>query len=426
MQHNRILTYLAATAVVMGVGLSPPVTGVARAATITVQSGGASAPYWFLPQDLGNINVGDTIIWENVSGTHNIQSARIPDGASSWVSPNLAVGQTFSRRFTVPGNYRYFCFHATADEANATPQVTNRQIGQFTVVADLTATPTITGTPTATPIKTITVKVTLLDTKIVVTPKTVPRGEVVFEVTNGAKKPHDFKIAGKKTALLASGKSANLSVRFPTAGARSTFISTGGGRTMKGVLKISLQGDIGLTGNTGLTGALGITGPPGIAGETGIAGNTVRSGGGSSAPNVNTGALGDFFIRTGSNTIWGPKTTSTGWGTAVNLTGPIGAAGKTVLNGTIAPLATTGTNGDFYIHTGANTIQGPKASGAWGSAVNLVGPTGPIGLTGPIGPAGASAVNGDVCDPDGPGPIVAGVINWVNNAGVYALTCNTN
>jgi hypothetical protein len=30
----------------------------------------------------------------------------------------------------------------------------------------------------------------------------VPRGTVVFKVTNVGKRPHDFKIAGKKTRLL--------------------------------------------------------------------------------------------------------------------------------------------------------------------------------------------------------------------------------
>ncbi len=410
MKHNRILAYLAGTAVVLVVALSSAVTGVALAATYTVQSGGTSAPYWFLPQDLGNINVGDTITWENVSGTHNIQSARIPAGASAWISPNMTAGGTFSRRFTVAGNYRYFCFHATAAEANATPQVTDRQIGQFTVVADPTATPTLTVTPTATPIKTITVKVTLLDTKIVVTPKTVPRGEVVFEVTNGGKKPHDFKIAGKKTALLASGKSANLSVRFPTAGARSSFISTGRGHEMKGVLKVSLQGDIGLTGNAGLTGNTGLTGTLGQTGETGNTGNAGRAGNtvlnGSGVPAATLGANGDFYIRTGANTIQGPKVGGA-WPSAVSLIGPIGLTGLTGPIGPIGPTGLTGLQGGIGL-TGLTGLQGD------------------IGLTGPIGPAGALAKNGDVCDPDGSDPIAAGVIQWVESSPtVFTMTCDT-
>jgi uncharacterized cupredoxin-like copper-binding protein len=50
--------------------------------------------------------------------------------------------------------------------------------------------------------------------------KSVPKGAVAFRVTNRGSLAHDFRIAGKKTKLLASGKSATLSVvlkagRFP-------------------------------------------------------------------------------------------------------------------------------------------------------------------------------------------------------------------
>jgi hypothetical protein len=57
-------------------------------------------------------------------------------------------------------------------------------------------------------------------------------------------------------------------------------------------------------------------------------------------------------------------------------TGP--AYGKVVLNGTDAP-TTEGVDGDFYIRTTTNYIYGPKASGTWPAGVSLVGPTGPAG-----------------------------------------------
>lgn len=60
-------------------------------------------------------------------------------------------------------------------------------------------------------------------------------------------------------------------------------------------------------------------------------------------------------------------------------TGATGAAGKTVLNGSGAPSAGLGTNGDFYIDTVAEAIYGPKTAGAWGSATSLIGPQGPAG-----------------------------------------------
>ena len=91
-----------------------------------------------------------------------------------------------------------------------------------------------------TTVRTTTVKVTLLEMKIVMTAKTVPRGLVVFKVTNRGQDPHDFKIAGKKTPLLAPGRSAKLSVRFAKAGSYR-FICTVSGHAadgMRGVLKV--------------------------------------------------------------------------------------------------------------------------------------------------------------------------------------------
>jgi uncharacterized cupredoxin-like copper-binding protein len=46
-----------------------------------------------------------------------------------------------------------------------------------------------------------------------------PHGTVTFKVTNtGVGLPHDFQINGKKTAQLAPGKSATLTVTFKKAG----------------------------------------------------------------------------------------------------------------------------------------------------------------------------------------------------------------
>jgi uncharacterized cupredoxin-like copper-binding protein len=46
--------------------------------------------------------------------------------------------------------------------------------------------------------------------KFVLSKKTVRAGTVTFVVTNKGKVGHDFKIAGKKTALIQPGKSATL------------------------------------------------------------------------------------------------------------------------------------------------------------------------------------------------------------------------
>lgn len=50
-----------------------------------------------------------------------------------------------------------------------------------------------------------------------------------------------------------------------------------------------------------------------------------------------------------------------------------GADGKTVLNGTTVPSNALGTNGDFYIRTTTNEIYGPKTAGVWGAGVSLGG-----------------------------------------------------
>jgi hypothetical protein len=57
--------------------------------------------------------------------------------------------------------------------------------------------------------------------------------------------------------------------------------------------------------------------------------------------------------------------------------GAPGANGNTILSGTGAPAAATGSNGDFYLDTDASTLYGPKAAGAWpGSGTSLIGPPG--------------------------------------------------
>ena len=59
-----------------------------------------------------------------------------------------------------------------------------------------------------------------------------------------------------------------------------------------------------------------------------------------------------------------------------------GVDGTAVLNGSGAPSAGLGVDGDFYIDTADDAIYGPKTAGAWGSATSLVGPAGATGATG--------------------------------------------
>lgn len=63
-------------------------------------------------------------------------------------------------------------------------------------------------------------------------------------------------------------------------------------------------------------------------------------------------------------------------------------------NGIGAPSVGTGIDGDFYIDTGTNRIYGPKTGGSWGVYTSLVGPTGSTGLTGATGDTGATGSTG--------------------------------
>jgi uncharacterized cupredoxin-like copper-binding protein len=56
------------------------------------------------------------------------------------------------------------------------------------------------------------VKVTASEFKFVLSTKTVTHGSVTFTVVNKGKLAHDFKIAGKKTPMLAPGKTGKVTV----------------------------------------------------------------------------------------------------------------------------------------------------------------------------------------------------------------------
>lgn len=160
----------------------------------------------------------------------------------------------------------------------------------------------------------------------------------------------------------------------------------------------------------------GINGSDGANGENGINGSAVLHGPGS--PSNSIGANGDFYVDTDNNRFFGPKSSGTwsGFVSMVGIQGPIGPTGasggvgpagsqgiqgisgsqgiqgpagsagsigaagidgKTLLNGSGAPSGSLGATGDFYIDKTAWTIYGPKTIGTgWGSATNIIGPSG--------------------------------------------------
>jgi len=84
------------------------------------------------------------------------------------------------------------------------------------------------------------VAVNMTDFKFALSKVAVPRGTAVFRVTNKGQVIHDFKIAGKKTPVYASGKGGVLRVSFTKAG-RYKYICTVPGHLaagMWGVLRV--------------------------------------------------------------------------------------------------------------------------------------------------------------------------------------------
>ncbi len=82
--------------------------------------------------------------------------------------------------------------------------------------------------------------VTATEFKFRLSKRSAPTGTVIFTVTNKGKISHNFKIAGKKTPLLAPGHSATLRVRFSKKG-RYPYRSTVFGQAaagMKGVFSV--------------------------------------------------------------------------------------------------------------------------------------------------------------------------------------------
>jgi uncharacterized cupredoxin-like copper-binding protein len=84
------------------------------------------------------------------------------------------------------------------------------------------------------------VGVTGKEFKFTLTTKTVRHGKVTFKLTNKGRLKHDFKIAGKKTALIAPGKSGSVTVNLKKGS--YTYICTVPGHAaagMKGKLKVT-------------------------------------------------------------------------------------------------------------------------------------------------------------------------------------------
>ena len=77
-----------------------------RAATIQVQVGSGGTK--FTPQNV-TINVGDTVEWTWAGNNHSTTSGTPGNADGLWDSGVHNIGFTFSRVFTTPGTFNYFC-----------------------------------------------------------------------------------------------------------------------------------------------------------------------------------------------------------------------------------------------------------------------------------------------------------------------------
>lgn len=136
--------------------------------------------------------------------------------------------------------------------------------------------------------------------------------------------------------------------------------------------------------------------PINLKGVKGEDGSRIYSG--TSVPATSLGNDGDFYFRTSTSDFYGPKTGTgwgtptnlkgaTGAPGATGATGPAGAAGSKILSGTAVPSVSVGINGDFYLRTTTADLYGPKTSSGWGTPINLRGTQGPAGPQGPPGTA---------------------------------------
>ncbi|MDQ3193280.1 MAG: T9SS type A sorting domain-containing protein [Bacteroidota bacterium] len=63
----------------------------------------------FTPASITTVEVGDTIRWNWVSGTHTTTSLTVPSGAASWFSQMSSSVTSFDYKVTHAGNYTYQC-----------------------------------------------------------------------------------------------------------------------------------------------------------------------------------------------------------------------------------------------------------------------------------------------------------------------------
>ena len=105
-------------AVLAGLRAGPFAPTPSSAADTTIDAG----DLWFCDSSLTSqvcettINVGDTVTWDFVAGTHTTTecggdcwTAPVSTGSALWHSGNRSAGQMFQRTFDAPGTFNYQC-----------------------------------------------------------------------------------------------------------------------------------------------------------------------------------------------------------------------------------------------------------------------------------------------------------------------------
>lgn len=234
------------------------------------------------------------------------------------------------------------------------------------------------------------------------------------------------------------------------------MVKSGNLRVVSGPAKCKANERPMVLNKVGPRGPAGAKGAPGRRGIPGENGRTLLSGAGAPA---NQGGVGDFYIDTSKDEIYGSKTQS-GWGQPTSLVGSRGSAGadgidgadgedgadgangangvdgangadglngsagedgNTILSGDGPPAGGLGRSGDYYIDGSNSEIYGPKSQEGWGMAQSLIGPQGSPGTQGDKGEPGAKGDPGQdgaagtdgadgntILSGDGPPTVVSG------------------
>jgi len=116
-----------------------------------------------------------------------------------------------------------------------------RSLAVATCVAALALLLVVPAAPAATgATKATTITVTMKEFKFTLSKSSAPAGAVLFKITNKGAVPHDFKIAGKKSATIAAGKTGVLTVVLKKG--NQAYLCTVPGHAaagMKGAIKVS-------------------------------------------------------------------------------------------------------------------------------------------------------------------------------------------